>query len=142
MLETITVLTHGKLHYGIARQYKWFLHHVLTVNQRLTNLPSNPVCDTCRLQTCRLADLQTCRLADLQTCRLADLQICRLVDLESQHTSSPYPKSFLNSAQSPLRIMCLPEFPRFRSKQTQRKNGVARFCVALKSESTDVWLTL
>ena len=30
------------------------------------------VCDTCRLQTCRLADLQTCRLADL----------------ESQHTSS------------------------------------------------------
>ena len=33
-----------------------------------------PVCDKCRLQTCRLADLQTCRLADLQTCRLADLQ--------------------------------------------------------------------
>ena len=25
----------------LARQYKWFLHHVLTVNQRLTNLPSN-----------------------------------------------------------------------------------------------------
>ena len=25
----------------LARQYKWFLHLVLTVNQRLTNLPSN-----------------------------------------------------------------------------------------------------
>ena len=25
----------------LARQYNWFLHHVLTVNQRLTNLPSN-----------------------------------------------------------------------------------------------------
>ena len=25
----------------LERQYKWFLHHVLTVNQRLTNLPSN-----------------------------------------------------------------------------------------------------
>ena len=25
----------------LTRQYKWFLHHVLTVNQRLTNLPSN-----------------------------------------------------------------------------------------------------
>ena len=25
----------------LARQYKWFLHHVLTVNQRLTNLLSN-----------------------------------------------------------------------------------------------------
>ena len=24
----------------LARQYEWFLHHVLTVNQRLTNLPS------------------------------------------------------------------------------------------------------
>ena len=34
------------------------------------------VCDTCRVQTCRLADLQT---ADLQTCRLADLQTCRLL---------------------------------------------------------------
>ena len=100
------------------------------------------VCDTCRLQTCRLADLQTCRLADLQTCRLADLQTCRLADLqtrrladlqtcrladlqtcrladlESQHTSSSYPKSFLKSAQPPLRITCLPDFPRFRSKQT------------------------
>ena len=40
----------------------------------------SPVCDTCRLQTCRLADLQTCRLADLQTCRLADLQTCRPAD--------------------------------------------------------------
>ena len=68
------------------------------------------VCDTCRLQTWRLGDLQTCRLADLQTCRLADL--------ESQHTSSSYPKSFLKSAQPPLRITCLPEFPRFCSKQT------------------------
>ena len=25
----------------LARQYKWVLHHVLTVNRRLTNLPSN-----------------------------------------------------------------------------------------------------
>ena len=25
----------------LARQYKWFLHRLLTVNQRLTNLPSN-----------------------------------------------------------------------------------------------------
>ena len=25
----------------LARQYKWFLHRVPTVNQRLTNLPSN-----------------------------------------------------------------------------------------------------
>ena len=25
----------------LTRQYKWFLHHVLTVNQPLTNLPSN-----------------------------------------------------------------------------------------------------
>jgi len=25
----------------LARQCKWFLHHVLTVNQRLTNLSSN-----------------------------------------------------------------------------------------------------
>ena len=25
----------------LARQYKWFLHHVLTVNQRLNNLPSS-----------------------------------------------------------------------------------------------------
>ena len=25
----------------LTRQYKWFLHHILTVNQRLTNLPSN-----------------------------------------------------------------------------------------------------
>ena len=25
----------------LASQYKWFLHHVLTVNQRLTNLPLN-----------------------------------------------------------------------------------------------------
>jgi len=25
----------------LARQCKWFLHQVLTVNQRLTNLPSN-----------------------------------------------------------------------------------------------------
>ena len=25
----------------LARHYKWFLHHVLTVNQGLTNLPSN-----------------------------------------------------------------------------------------------------
>ena len=25
----------------LARQYKWFFHHILTVNQRLTNLPSN-----------------------------------------------------------------------------------------------------
>ena len=73
---------------------------------------------TADLQTCRLADLQTCRLADLQTCRLADLQTCRLADLESQHTSSSYPKSFLKSAQPPLRITCLPEFPPFRSKQT------------------------
>ena len=67
---------------------------------------------TCRLadlQTCRLADLQTCRLADLQTCRVVDLQTCRLADLESQHTSSSYPKSFLKSAQPPLRITCLPE---------------------------------
>ena len=64
------------------------------------------------------ADLQTCRPADLQTCRLADLQTCRLADLESQHTSSSYPKSFLKSAQPPLRITCLPEFPRFRRKQT------------------------
>ena len=45
---------------------------------------ARPVCDTCRLQTCRLADLQTCRLADLQTCRLADLQTCRLADLQSR----------------------------------------------------------
>ena len=34
-----------KLHYGInfrlARQYKCFLHHVLSINQRLTNLPCN-----------------------------------------------------------------------------------------------------
>ena len=42
------------------------------------------VCDkrrlqTCRPQTCRLADLQTRRLADLQTCRLADLRTCRHV---------------------------------------------------------------
>ena len=85
--------------------------------------PIGAVCDTCRLQTCRLADLQTCRLADLQTCRLADLQTCRLqtcrrADLESQHTSSSYPKSFLKCAQPPLRITCLPEFPRFRRKQT------------------------
>ena len=70
------------------------------------------------LQTCRLADLQTCRPADLQTCRLADLQTCRLADLESQHTRSFYPKSFLKSAQPPFRITCLPECPRFRSKQT------------------------
>ena len=25
----------------LARQYKWFLHHVLTVNQRFTDLSSN-----------------------------------------------------------------------------------------------------
>ena len=25
----------------LAKQYKWFSHHVLTINQRLTNLPSN-----------------------------------------------------------------------------------------------------
>ena len=25
----------------LARHYKWFLHHALTVNQRLTNLSSN-----------------------------------------------------------------------------------------------------
>ena len=25
----------------LARQYKWFLHNILTVNQRLTNLPPN-----------------------------------------------------------------------------------------------------
>ena len=25
----------------LARQYKWFLHHLLTVNQRLTNLLPN-----------------------------------------------------------------------------------------------------
>ena len=25
----------------LERQYKWFLHQVLTVSQRLTNLPSN-----------------------------------------------------------------------------------------------------
>ena len=25
----------------LARQHKWFLHHLLTVNRRLTNLPSN-----------------------------------------------------------------------------------------------------
>ena len=47
------------------------------------------VCDTCRLQTCRLADLQTCRLADLQTCRLADLQTCRLVDVQTWRVSTP-----------------------------------------------------
>ena len=26
---------------GLAGHYKWFLHHTLTVNQRLTHLPSN-----------------------------------------------------------------------------------------------------
>ena len=48
ILETITVLTHGKLHYGILIVYKrdsisGFLHHVLTVNQRLTNRALNNV---------------------------------------------------------------------------------------------------
>ena len=46
ILKRITVLTHGKLHYGILivdlrDNMSGFLHHVLTVNQRLTNLPSN-----------------------------------------------------------------------------------------------------
>ena len=40
-LEAITVLTHRKLHYGILIVDKWFLHHIITVNQRLTNLPPN-----------------------------------------------------------------------------------------------------
>ena len=48
MLETITVLTHRKIalwdtNCRLARQCKWSLHHVLTVNQGLTNLPSNRV---------------------------------------------------------------------------------------------------
>ena len=48
ILETITVLTHGKLHYEILIVYKrdsisGFLHHVLTVNQRLTNRALNNV---------------------------------------------------------------------------------------------------
>ena len=45
-LETIPVLTHGNCIMGHKllinkKKYKWFLHHLLTVNQRLTNLPSN-----------------------------------------------------------------------------------------------------
>ena len=81
-------------------------------------LPNGGKSRCATLADCRLADLQTCRLADLQTCRPADLQTCRLADLDSQHTSSSYPKSFLKSAQPPLRITCLPEFPPFRRKQT------------------------
>ena len=50
--------------------------------------------------------------------RCATLADCRPADLESQHASSSYPKSFLKSAQPPLCITCLQEFPRFRSKQT------------------------
>ena len=40
------------------------------------------VCDKRRLQTCRP---QTCRLADLQTCRLADLQTCGLAETFGTH---------------------------------------------------------
>jgi len=57
--STISLAVHSKRHIGnnhsaysreialwdtncrLARQYKWFLHHVVTVNQRLTNLSSN-----------------------------------------------------------------------------------------------------
>jgi len=57
--STISLAVHSRHHIGnnhsaysweialwdtncrLARQYKCFLHHVLTVNQRLTNLPSN-----------------------------------------------------------------------------------------------------
>ena len=62
--------------------FRWlFRKKVLLPEANTPGLDS--VCDTCRLQTCRLADLQTCRLADLQTCRLADLQTCRLADLQT-----------------------------------------------------------
>ena len=74
--STITLAVHRGLHIGnnhsaysreialwdtncrLARQYKWFLHHVLTVNQQLTNLPSN------RSQFLRLANLVLVVLID------------------------------------------------------------------------------
>ena len=48
----------------------------LRVYENHTHTRHSPVCDKRRLQTCRP---QTCRLADLQTCRLPDLQTCRHV---------------------------------------------------------------
>ena len=48
ILETITALSHRKLHYEILIVYKrdsisGFLHHILTVNQGLTNRALNKV---------------------------------------------------------------------------------------------------
>ena len=43
ILEIITVreIALWDTNCRLAKQYKWFLHHVPTVNQRLTNLSSN-----------------------------------------------------------------------------------------------------
>ena len=40
----------------LERQYKWFLHHVLTVNQRLTNLPANQALNNVLNSSIRLAN--------------------------------------------------------------------------------------